>query len=216
MIEDSSLCFINCHLAAGQTHTAHRNNDVATILEAESLPTERDPDIRASLYVGGGDGTQILDHEVCILNGDLNYRIDAIPRNTVVDMIKRNEFSKLLERDQIMVSRRRVSGFRLSTFAEAPITFAPTYKYDVGTDNYDSSEKKRSPAWCDRLLYRGPGRIKQIEYRRHEVKVSDHRPVSGTFKIRVKRIDPKKREKAKEKCYKAFGEVRHWLATEAR
>lgn len=210
------MCFINCHLAAGQTHTAHRNNDVATILEAESLPTERDPDIRASLYVGGGDGTQILDHEVCILNGDLNYRIDAIPRNTVVDMIKRNEFSKLLERDQIMVSRRRVSGFRLSTFAEAPITFAPTYKYDVGTDNYDSSEKKRSPAWCDRLLYRGPGRIKQIEYRRHEVKVSDHRPVSGTFKIRVKRIDPKKREKAKEKCYKAFGEVRHWLATEAR
>jgi hypothetical protein len=189
---------------------------VATILEAESLPTERDPDIRASLYVGGGDGTQILDHEVCILNGDLNYRIDAIPRNTVVDMIKRNEFSKLLERDQIMVSRRRVSGFRLSTFAEAPITFAPTYKYDVGTDNYDSSEKKRSPAWCDRLLYRGPGRIKQIEYRRHEVKVSDHRPVSGTFKIRVKTIDPKKREKAKEKCYKAFGEVRHWLATEAR
>jgi endonuclease/exonuclease/phosphatase family metal-dependent hydrolase len=216
MFEDSSLCFINCHLAAGQTHTAHRNNDVATILEAESLPTERDPDIRASLYVGGGDGTQILDHEVCIMNGDLNYRIDAIPRNTVVDMIKRNEFSKLLERDQIMVSRRRVSGFRLSPFVEAPITFAPTYKYDVGTDNYDSSEKKRSPAWCDRLLYRGPGRIKQIEYRRHEVKVSDHRPVSGTFKIRVKTIDSNEREKAKEKCYKAFREVQYRLATEAR
>ena len=87
MFEDSSLCFINCHLAAGQTHTAHRNNDVATILEAESLPTERDPDIRTSLYVGGGDGTQILDHEICIMNGDLNYRIDAIPRNTVVDML---------------------------------------------------------------------------------------------------------------------------------
>jgi hypothetical protein len=142
------------------------------------------------------------------MNGDLNYRIDAIPRNTVVDMIKRNELSKLLERDQIMLSRRRVSGFRLSPFAEAPITFAPTYKYDAGTDNYDSSEKKRSPAWCDRLLYRGPGRIKQIEYRRHEVKVSDHRPVSGTFKIRVKTIDVNKREKTKDNCYKTFREVK--------
>jgi hypothetical protein len=150
------------------------------------------------------------------MNGDLNYRIDAIPRNTVVDMIKRNELSKLLERDQIMLSRRRVSGFRLSPFAEAPITFAPTYKYDAGTDNYDSSEKKRSPAWCDRLLYRGPGRIKQIEYRRHEVKVSDHRPVSGTFKIRVKTIDVNKREKTKDNCYKAFREVKHRLAAEAR
>ena len=166
--------------------------------------------------MGGGDGTQILDHEVCIMNGDLNYRIDAIPRNTVVDMIKRKEFSKLLERDQIMVSRRRVSGFRLSPFAEAQITFAPTYKYDVGTDNYDSSEKKRSPAWCDRLLYRGSGRVKQIEYRRHEVKVSDHRPVSGTFKIRVKTIDSTKREKTKDRCFKAFGEVKHRLAAEAR
>lgn len=216
IFDDSSLCFINCHLAAGQTHTAQRNNDVATILEADFLPAERDPDTRASLYVGGGDGTQILDHEICIMNGDLNYRIDAIPRNTVVDMIKRNELHKLLERDQIMVSRRRVSGFRLSPFAEALITFAPTYKYDVGTDNYDSSEKRRSPAWCDRLLYRGAGRIKQIEYRRHEVKVSDHRPVSGTFKIRVKMIDPRKRETMKDNCYKAFGEVKHRLATEAR
>ena len=214
--DDTSLCFINCHLAAGQTHTAHRNNDVATILEAESLPTERDPDTRASLYVGGGDGTQILDHEVCILNGDLNYRIDAIPRNTVVDMIKRKEFTKLLERDQIMVSRKRVSGFRLSPFAEAPIMFAPTYKYDVGTDNYDSSEKRRAPAWCDRLLYRGAGRIRQIEYRRHEVKISDHRPVSGAFKIRVKTIDANKREKTKSRCYEAFGEVKHRLAAEAR
>jgi hypothetical protein len=203
-------------LAAGQTHTAQRNNDIATILEAEGLPPERDPESRASLYVGGGDGTQVLDHEVCIMNGDLNYRIDAIPRNAVVDMIKRNEFSKLLERDQIMISRRRISGFRLSSFAEAPITFAPTYKYDVGTDEYDSSEKRRSPAWCDRLLYRGPGRIKQLEYRRHEVRVSDHRPVSGTFKIRVKTIDPNKREKTKDRCYKAFGEVKRRLAAEAR
>ena len=214
--DDSSICFVNCHLAAGQTQTSNRNNDVATILEAESLPAESDLDVRSSTFVGGGDGTQILDHEICVLNGDLNYRIDAMPRNTVVDLVKRNELSKLLERDQIMICRRRVWGFRLGSFAEAPITFAPTYKYDVGTDNYDTSEKKRAPAWCDRLLYRGPGRIKQTEYRRHEVRVSDHRPVSGTFKMRIKRIDQAKRAAVLEDCVAKFGSHKGKMAADAR
>ena len=216
MLDDSSLCFVNCHLAAGQSQTSHRNNDIATILEAESLPAEQNPDTRTSFYIGGGDGTQVLDHEICILNGDLNYRIDAIPRDTVVNLVSKGELGKLLERDQLMVSRRRVSGFRLSPFNEAPITFAPTYKYDVGSDKYDSSEKKRSPAWCDRVLYRGVGRIKQVEYRRHEIRVSDHRPVSGTFKIRVKTIDPGRREQTRAECHEQFGEVQRGLADEAR
>lgn len=215
ILDDSSVCFVNCHLAAGQTHTSHRNNDVASILEAEALDAEPDLDNRSSLYVGGGDGAQVLDHEICILNGDLNYRIDTIPRDTVINMIKRNELAKLLERDQIMVSRRRVSGFRLALFNELPITFAPTYKYDVGTDNYDSSEKKRAPAWCDRLLYRGSGRVKQLEYRRHEVQASDHRPVSGIFKLRVKTIDARKRAHVKEACYQQFAEVRRRMAEKA-
>jgi hypothetical protein len=215
VLDDSSICFINCHLAAGQTQTSHRNNDVASILEAEALDAEPDADLRSSLYVGGGDGTQILDHEICILNGDLNYRIDTIPRDTVVNMIRRNEMAKLLERDQIMVSRRRVSGFRLSQFTELPITFLPTYKYDVGTDNYDTSEKKRAPAWCDRLLYRGPGRVKQLEYRRHEVQTSDHRPVSGVFKLRIKTIDARQRAAVKEDCFDRFTEVKRRMAEKA-
>ncbi|RMZ77215.1 hypothetical protein DV738_g4512, partial [Chaetothyriales sp. CBS 135597] len=207
IIDDTSVCLINCHLAAGQTQTSHRNNDLATILESENLAQEPSLDERISLFIGGGDGTQILDHEICILNGDLNYRIDTVPRDTVIKMIKANDIAKLLERDQIMLSRRRVSGFRLSSFVESPITFAPTYKYDVGTDNYDTSEKKRAPAWCDRILYRGPGRVKQLEYRRHEVKASDHRPVSGVFKIRLKTVDAAKRAIVKKECEAAFAQL---------
>jgi len=149
----------------------------------------------------------ILDHEICILNGDLNYRID-ISRESAIHKVKHNDLAPLLERDQLLSERRKNPGFRLRVFNENPITFAPTYKYDVGTDVYDSSEKKRSPAWCDRLLYRGLGKIKQMEYRRWEVKASDHRPVSGIFAIRVKTVDPAKRKKMWERCNARYEEVR--------
>lgn len=90
VMDDTSMCFINCHLAAGQTQTAHRNNDIAAILETESLPLESSLTTRADHFVSGGDGSMIMDHEICILNGDLNYRIDSIPRNVIIEDIRNN------------------------------------------------------------------------------------------------------------------------------
>ncbi|KAK0739737.1 Endonuclease/exonuclease/phosphatase [Apiosordaria backusii] len=211
MVDDTSLCFINCHLAAGQSGATQRHNDIAAILEASLLPSERDASVRFDSFVGGGDGTMILDHELCLLNGDLNYRIDTMSRDTVVTAVKAGNLGKLLERDQLLVARRRNPGFRLRAFEELPITFAPTYKYDVGTDNYDTSEKRRSPAWCDRLLYRcgaGRGRIEQLDYRRHEVRVSDHRPVSGRFRFEVKRVRGKERAQVWMECHQEWEDLR--------
>ncbi|KAI9374635.1 Endonuclease/exonuclease/phosphatase [Aspergillus egyptiacus] len=215
VLDDSSLCFVNCHLAAGQTQTTNRNNDIAAILETESLPVETSLTSRLDHFVSGGDGSMIMDHEICILNGDLNYRIDSIPRNVIIEDIRNNNLAKLLERDQLLASRRKNPGFRLRAFQESPITFAPTYKYDVGTDEYDSSDKKRSPAWCDRVLYRGLGRVKQLEYRRHEVRASDHRPVSARFKFRIKTVLPEKRDMVWDACQKDFQDERRRLASEA-
>ena len=158
----------------------------------------------------------VLDHEICILNGDLNYRIDTMGRDTVVKAVNANNLSKLLERDQLLVSRRRNPGFRARAFKELPITFAPTYKYDVNSDRYDTSEKRRAPAWCDRILYRGSGKIKQIDYRRHELRVSDHRPVSGVFKMRIKKIVVDKREKVWEESQQRFAKTREKLSNESK
>lgn len=207
-VDDSSLCFVNCHLAAGQSQSNARHNDVAAILETNMFPAERDAAVLIDGYTGGGDGSMILDHELCILNGDLNYRIDTMSRDTVVKAVKQQNLAKLLERDQLLVARRRNPGFRLRAFEELPITFAPTYKYDVGTDNYDTSDKKRSPAWCDRLLFRGRGRIEQLDYRRHEVRVSDHRPVTGNFRLWVKRVDARQRAVAWMESQQGFEDLR--------
>ena len=213
-LEDTSLCFTNCHLAAGQSQTVNRNNDMTAILESALLPPERDAEAKLSRFVDGGDGSMIMDHEICILNGDLNYRIDTMGRDTVIKAVKTNNLQKLLERDQLLVSKRRNPAFRLRSFTELPITFAPTYKYDVGTDRYDTSEKNRSPAWCDRLLYRGTGRVEQLTYQRHELRVSDHRPVSGIFRLRIKTIVPEQREAVWQECETRFELVRKKLIKE--
>ena len=44
-------------------------------------------------------------------------------------------------------------------FLEGDVNFAPTYKYDLFSDDYDTSEKCRAPAWTDRVLWK---RRKQI------------------------------------------------------
>lgn len=156
----------------------------------------------------------ILDHEICILNGDLNYRIDTMGRDTVIKSIHSENYTRLLERDQLLVSRRRNPGFRLRAFDESPIRFAPTYKYDPNSNKYDTSEKHRAPAWCDRILYRGSGKIKQIGYQRHELQISDHRPVSGSFVIRIKKVLPNKRDMVWKSCKTRFENYKHEMLNE--
>lgn len=221
VLDDSSVCFVNCHLAAGQTHTMHRNNDIAEILETSALPQypldQNEHADHSDIFAGGGDGSMILDHEICILNGDLNYRIDTMGRDAVIKQVQQGNLSRLLERDQLLLSRKKNPGFRLRAFNESPITFAPTYKYNVHSDDYDTSEKRRAPAWCDRILYRGLGKVKMEEYRRwDQIRISDHRPVSGRLRLRIKTVDPDKREIVWDKCVKEFEEVRQRIARAAQ
>ncbi|ORY78942.1 Endonuclease/exonuclease/phosphatase [Protomyces lactucae-debilis] len=188
-LDDTSICFVNCHLAAGQKHVMARNNDIFSILDQAALPAGTSSQLDRHVFSGGGDGSMVLDHEVCILNGDLNYRING-RRTHVIQQIKEGKLSKLLEADQLLIELKRNPTHRLRSFQEQTIRFPPTYKYDPGSDQYDTSEKARVPAWCDRIYYRGlGGNMSCTSYKQHTCRVSDHRPVSALLSFQVKTVD---------------------------
>ncbi|KAF8994335.1 Endonuclease/exonuclease/phosphatase [Cyathus striatus] len=195
VIGDSSVCIINSHLAAGQNAVRRRNADAASILEEKTVfPVAEHP----LAYVGGGDGTMVLDHEIVFFHGDMNYRIEA-RRDAIIAAVRAGDYASLIPHDQLVRELKYNRAFRLRGFSEGPLTFAPTYKYDPRSNEYDTSEKHRSPAWCDRVLWRSriPGRVRQVHYRRYEANVSDHRPVSAAFRITVKSLRRERREEIK-------------------
>ncbi|RIB17656.1 Endonuclease/exonuclease/phosphatase [Gigaspora rosea] len=105
-------------------------------------------------------------------NGHFNYRIN-LGNEEAKELIYQENFDQLLKFEQL--TNQINYGLAFTEYIEGPITFFPTYKYDNGTDEYDTSEKARTPAWTDRILYRG-NKIRQIGYSRAELRVSDHRP----------------------------------------
>jgi phosphatidylinositol-bisphosphatase len=61
--------------------------------------------------------------------------------------------SSLLPHDELHQQQKARKTFQ--GWQEGPITFLPTYKYDAGSVGvFDSSEKRRAPSWCDRILWR--------------------------------------------------------------
>ncbi|KAI6202971.1 IPPc domain-containing protein [Aphelenchoides besseyi] len=186
-INDSLVCFINSHLAAGNGELARRNQDFRDISQMQ--------------FQGKG----IYDHDVVIWLGDLNYRLNApMMLHEIVAKCDRNEHRALFQMDQLREQQREKTAF--NGFHELEPSFKPTYKYDCGTSNWDSSEKRRVPAWCDRILYwtRDKNvRVKQCTYNScPEVVFSDHKPVVSFFSLNVKKIDKQKRATVQDEILK--------------
>lgn len=69
----------------------------------------------------------------------------------------------LLPHDELHQQMKSRKAFH-DGWREGPITFPPTYKYDVGSvGSFDSSDKKRAPSFCDRILYRTKEHIASYE-----------------------------------------------------
>ncbi|KAL1165469.1 hypothetical protein V6Z11_A06G131200 [Gossypium hirsutum] len=180
-IYQTLFCFICTHLTSGEKDgdELKRNADVHEILRRT----------RFHSLSAIGLPKRIHDHERIIWMGDLNYRIN-LPYDKVRDLISKEEWSKLIERDQ--------KGHSFDGWSEGALNFAPTYKYELNSEKYygeDPKAGRRTPAWCDRILSYGKG-LRQLMYRRTELKLSDHRPVTAIYMAEVEVFCPKKLQRA--------------------
>jgi endonuclease/exonuclease/phosphatase family metal-dependent hydrolase len=115
-----------------------------------------------------------------ILAGDLNYRIE-VPREKALELIENKDVKGLLKYDQLERTKRENEEF--AVFKEGTIEFFPTYKFDLGSDCYDTSAKQRTPSYTDRILIAGPSIPLILDYRALPERLSDHRPVRARFQL---------------------------------
>ncbi|KAL1819706.1 hypothetical protein ACET3Z_014575 [Daucus carota] len=176
----TTFCFVCTHLASGQKEgdEVKRNMDVMEILKKTKFPHS----CRVPRQPVSPDS--ILDHDKIIWLGDLNYRLASDDETN--ELLDKKDWQALLEKDQLKLEQR--AGRIFEGWEEGQISFPPTYKYLTNSDDYVgqtyiSKEKRRTPAWCDRILWKGG--LKQISYERVESKFSDHRPVCSLFSVQV-------------------------------
>ncbi|KAG8377273.1 hypothetical protein BUALT_Bualt08G0012200 [Buddleja alternifolia] len=186
-IHQTLFCFICTHLTSGEKeeNAVKRNADVHEIHRRT----------RFSSLSGMGLPKSIYDHERIIWLGDLNYRIN-LPYERTRELISKRDWSMLLERDQLI--RELKKGRAFDGWSEGTVSFAPTYKYLLNSDSYcgeDPKAGRRRPAWCDRILSFGTG-MKLLNYRRSELKLSDHRPVTATYTVEVEVFSPRRLQRA--------------------
>ena len=178
---NTRLCFVTAHLAAGFANYEERNRDYRTISRGLRFQRNR----------------SIEDHDAIIWAGDFNYRI-GLSDDKVRRFAKAGDLDNLYQNDQLNL--QMVAGRTFPFYSESRITFPPTYKYNNGTDDYDTSEKARIPAWCDRVLRKGDI-LKQINYTNAPLRFSDHRPVYATFHCIISVIDEPKKERLSREIY---------------
>ncbi|KAM4887572.1 synaptojanin-1 isoform 6-T6 [Thomomys bottae] len=203
LFHTTSLCFVCSHFAAGQSQVKERNEDFVEIARKLSFPM----------------GRMLFSHDYVFWCGDFNYRID-LPNEEVKELIRQQNWDSLIAGDQLINQKNAGQIFR--GFLEGKVTFAPTYKYDLFSDDYDTSEKCRTPAWTDRVLWRRrkwpfdrsaedldllnasfqdeskilytwtPGTL--LHYGRAELKTSDHRPVIALIDIDIFEVEAEERQ----------------------
>lgn len=164
------------------------NGDGDNVPPAEYL--DKVPDVVDEQEVGvEGMGNGILSAAALVWLGDFNYRIEGQYEH-VKELALRGDLGPLLACDQLR--REHAAGRVFRGLKEAPIHFPPTYKFDKGVASplaYDSSEKRRVPAWCDRIFYRGSFgksevQVSALDYGSWgDVYESDHRPVYASLQV---------------------------------
>ncbi|KAJ8280126.1 hypothetical protein GJAV_G00050820 [Gymnothorax javanicus] len=203
----TSICFVCSHFAAGQSQVKERNDDYSEISRKLSFPM----------------GRQLQSHDYVFWCGDFNYRIN-LHGDEVKELVKQQNWEVLSAMDQLV--EQKEAGTIFKGYTEGQIQFPPTYKYDYMSDEYDTSEKCRIPAWTDRVLWKrtqwnfensveeanlvntseygwNPGTL--LYYGRADIKTSDHRPVAAIIDAEVLEVNPEARRQVYDEVVAAQG-----------
>tara|TARA_B110000091_G_scaffold62498_1_gene68722 strand:- start:316 stop:1836 length:1521 start_codon:yes stop_codon:yes gene_type:complete len=220
-IGSSSLLFVGAHLAAHKTKCDRRNQDFYDIdhgllKQLSPLPqqhatmelqqdlkkevTEENKENRKDNNKPNVEGKRLgisAVYDYVFWGGDFNYRINGT-REAIDSLLEHSMHAVLYENDQLNIEMKRNAVF--SNFQEGPLHFKPTYKFDPGTDVYDTSKKQRCPSWTDRILWRCNATsslsyqpmVRNTEYNAiDQLKMSDHRPVRACFHVGLN-VSPKR------------------------
>ncbi|KAK2954471.1 putative Inositol polyphosphate 5-phosphatase OCRL [Blattamonas nauphoetae] len=181
LFHDRPFCFIASHLTSGRGKNIRRMEDFQRIVKEctfgqSSMSPFPFSNPRLSLFEHDfvfwmGDLNYRLDSAIShsqveeylkhqkAFKTKLTKAQDLMQSNTLGAVTQRTYFtsasltplSSLLLYDQLLLHRLNKVAF--SSFEEMRISFPPTYRYDEGTNTYDTSHKLQVPAWCDRVLF---------------------------------------------------------------
>ncbi|KAJ1404018.1 WD40/YVTN repeat-like-containing domain superfamily [Sesbania bispinosa] len=214
-VYDRIMCFVNCHFAAHLDAVGRRNADFDHVYRTMSFgrptnalnatPAGTSSSVPIFRGTNSAEGMpELSEADMIVFLGDFNYRLDDISYDEARDFVSQRCFDWLRERDQLRAEMEAGNVFQ--GMREAIITFPPTYKFErhqAGLAGYDSGEKKRIPAWCDRILYRDsrsslvadcsleyPVVSSVLQYEAcMDVTDSDHKPVRCIFSTDIARVD---------------------------
>lgn len=183
---DTSLAFSNCHLFPHTENNEKRIDELHDIMVYSS-------------FQASTPALSLFEHDVLVLLGDLNFRLEGQEFEDVVHLLSDGQHQSLYQLDQLMLEQVKGSKSRsyLHMFMEMPLNFVPSYKYEPGTDCYHDGGKGRAPAWTDRVLWHinfcklprvtdaEPRLIVQPQYYglHPQPRTSDHKAVSGCLKL---------------------------------
>jgi hypothetical protein len=204
-VASTSFLFINSHFCAGESKLQQRNKNYR---DTEICLTLNDSISREKIASNRFD--------VTVWMGDLNYRIQGVGDGVFHRLQqcekKSKEFESILEYliTQDELRRGMNNGLVFSNFSEGEIRFPPTYKYDLGTSNFDSSAKRRIPSWTDRILFKAStAAVKILDYASlHDITTSDHKPVIGI--LEVDQVESERRIPvaiSRRMCFKSLSKV---------
>ncbi|XP_063150681.1 inositol polyphosphate 5-phosphatase K isoform X2 [Candoia aspera] len=210
-----SVCFLNCHLPAHQENAKQRLDDFEHILEVQHFE-EKFP--------------SVLDHQLLFWFGDLNFRIEDHGLHFIRESISNSRYNLLWEKDQLNMAKKKaffLQEFLEGPLKFKPTYKFDLHsdEYDTRPGALPlhrralqwvlmslcicrgekaltwSNEKKRKPAWTDRILWRVKGlpcsqpkeapkergvSVSLHNYTSHmDYSISDHKPVTGTFELKV-------------------------------